>query len=258
MDNKQPDHADGGPASGRLLVPLVDILGDDNGDDDVAGGHADGADGENRLTADAVDPEDRGDGGEEHDDADDASGEKGGGRVVKAELVEDGGGVVEDGIDARPLLEEHGDGGDDDSLEHGSGLEEFLDGDELELEDVPGSRLTEVGEQLGDGALLKQRLGLDLEEFELDEFVLLVKSSEVGQHLACFLLASVVDQPTGGEGHEDHADEQNHGGEDLKADGREPSGIGLGLDSGAADEVGTATQVSDRAKPLQKQTNKTY
>jgi hypothetical protein len=34
-------------------------------------------------------------------------------------------------------------------------LEQLLDGHELELEDIPGSRLTQLWKQLGNGTLLK-------------------------------------------------------------------------------------------------------
>lgn len=103
MDDEQPDHAHGRPAGRRVVVPLVDVFRDDDGDDDVARRHADGADGEDGFAADAVNPEDRGDRRDEHHDADDAGGEEGGGVFAEAELVEDGGGVVKHGVDARPL-----------------------------------------------------------------------------------------------------------------------------------------------------------
>lgn len=35
MDNKQPDHGNGSPAGGRLGVPLILVLCDDDGDDDM-------------------------------------------------------------------------------------------------------------------------------------------------------------------------------------------------------------------------------
>lgn len=86
--------------------PLIAVFGDDDRDDDVAGCHADCADGEDGFAAYAVDVEDRRDGGEEHDDADDAGGEEGDGVGGEAEGGEDRGRVVQDGVDAGPLLEE--------------------------------------------------------------------------------------------------------------------------------------------------------
>lgn len=39
MDDKQPDHCNGSPSSSGLRSPLEFILGDDDGDDDVASSH---------------------------------------------------------------------------------------------------------------------------------------------------------------------------------------------------------------------------
>jgi hypothetical protein len=137
------------------------------------------------------------------------------------------------------LLEEHGHGGDNDALEHGPGLEQLADGDELQLEDVPGGGLAQVGEELGDGALLEQRLGLDLEELDLDQLVVRRQVAQVRQDPARLVLAAVVDEPTRREGHEDHAHEQDRGRAQLEAGRHEPGGVGLTL-AGAADEVSAA------------------
>lgn len=53
-----PDHSHSGPAGRLVRIPGIAVGGDDGGDDDVAGCHADGTDGEDRLAADAVDVED--------------------------------------------------------------------------------------------------------------------------------------------------------------------------------------------------------
>lgn len=135
------------------------------------------------------------------------------------------------------LLEEHGDCRDNDPLKHRLGLEQLLDRHKLQLEDVPRRLLAQLREQLGDGALLKQRLCLDLEELELDQFVVLGQAAEVRQHLAGFLLTAVVDQPTRREGHEDHADEEDDGRGELQAGRDQPGRVSLGLEGGAADEV---------------------
>lgn len=50
----------------------------------------------------------------------------------------------------------------------------------------------------------------------------------------------MVDEPAWGEGHEHHAEEQNESGGELQADGYKPGGVGLGLELGAADIVGSA------------------
>ena len=263
VNDKQPDHAHGSPAGGRLLVEAVDVPGQDDGDDEVARGHADGADDEDGLPAHAVNPQHGGDGGDEHDNTDHTRREQADGRGAEAELPEDLGSVVENlegshrqqrepcpqepplfiqpkthSIDGSPLLEEHRNRGNNNTLEHGLGLEQPGDGHKLQLKDVPGSLLAQVGELLGDAALLEQRLCLDLEELELDELVVRGEVSEVGEHGTGLLLAPVVEQPARGEGHPEHADEEDHRGAELDADGDEPGGVGLGLHGGAADVVG--------------------
>jgi hypothetical protein len=73
VDNEQPDHDNSSPASALVSGPLVFILGEDDGNDDVAGGHPDGAGDEDGLAADFVDVGDGWHGCEPHDDADDAT-----------------------------------------------------------------------------------------------------------------------------------------------------------------------------------------
>jgi hypothetical protein len=73
VDDEQPDHDNGSPASTFVGRPLVFVLGKDDCDDDVAGGHPDGAGDENRLAADFVYVGDSWHGCEPHDDADDAT-----------------------------------------------------------------------------------------------------------------------------------------------------------------------------------------
>ena len=75
----------------------------------MADAHGDGAEGQDGLAAQAVDVQDRWNRGHEHDDADDAGGEQTGGIGAQAERAEDLRRVVEDGVDASPLLKEHGD-----------------------------------------------------------------------------------------------------------------------------------------------------
>ena len=123
MDNEEPDHDNRSPTSRLVRLPLISVLRDNDGDDDVACRHTDSADGKNGLSAEFVDIENRWNGSEEHDDSNDPCGEEGDGVRAKTEGGEDCGRVVEDCVDAGPLLEEHGDCGDDDTLEHRSGTE---------------------------------------------------------------------------------------------------------------------------------------
>jgi hypothetical protein len=77
VDDEQPDHYYGCPARRTVVLKVVKVLGEDDGDDKVRKGHAEGSDGEDGFAAEFVDVEDCGDGGDEHDDADDAGCEEG-------------------------------------------------------------------------------------------------------------------------------------------------------------------------------------
>lgn len=87
---------------------------------------------------------------------------------------------VTHGVDSCPLLEEHGDCCNDNTLKHSLGLKERSNGDKLELESVRSGLCLQMRELLSQTSLLKERLGLDLEEFQFDEFVVSGKISEVG------------------------------------------------------------------------------
>lgn len=56
MDDEEPNHGDGRPASGLVRVPLVLVLSEDGRDNEMAGGHPDGSDEQDGLTAESVDP----------------------------------------------------------------------------------------------------------------------------------------------------------------------------------------------------------
>ena len=104
-------------------------------------------------------------------------------------------------IHTSPLLEEHGDGGETDAAKHGLGLEERGDSNELKLDDGERRPVCEMREVLGHGALLEQRLSLDLSVLELNELVVLAKTAKAGESLAGFGFASVMFKPSRGEGH---------------------------------------------------------
>lgn len=101
-----PDHGDCSPPSRLVRLPGIAVGGDNGGDDNVTGCHANGAYGEDRLAADAVDVENRRDGGDEHDDADDSSCEERDCYAGETEVFKNCGSVVEDRVDSSPLLEE--------------------------------------------------------------------------------------------------------------------------------------------------------
>lgn len=75
---------------------MVDVASEDDSDDKVAESHADGTHGKHGLAAEAVDPKDGWDRSDEHYYADDARGQEAGCVFTKAELLENGGGVVQD------------------------------------------------------------------------------------------------------------------------------------------------------------------
>lgn len=238
MDNEQPDHGNGCPTSGLVLGPAVRVLGEENGDDNVASSHTNGTDNEDWLSSNSINPQHGGGSCDKHDDTDDTSSQERNSVVGLTQLLEDGGSVVEHSVDSCPLLEEHGNTGNHAALQHALLGEERLDGNELKLEVVPDGLLAEVGELLGNASLFKQRLCLDFKELQLNELVVDRKASESRQDLLGLLFAVVVDEPTGREGHEDHASQETETGEDLKADGHKPGSLALVAEGGAADVVG--------------------
>ena len=58
MNNEQPHHDDCSPSSGLVVFEVVDVLGQNNGDNEVGECHTKGTDCQNGLTADAVNVQD--------------------------------------------------------------------------------------------------------------------------------------------------------------------------------------------------------
>lgn len=79
-----------------MRLKLVDVLGKNHGDDEMASTHANSADSQDRLTAESVDPQDCRDGSDKHDDTDDTSGQETGGVAAETKLSKDLRGVVQD------------------------------------------------------------------------------------------------------------------------------------------------------------------
>ena len=86
MDGVKPDEDNSGP-SGALMglgavigrsgcFPILSISRSNTSDDEMAHGHADAANDQNRLSAESVDVQDGGDRGEEHYDTYNSSREK--------------------------------------------------------------------------------------------------------------------------------------------------------------------------------------
>ena len=74
MDDEKPNHDNSSPTSCLVVLKVINVLGEDNSDDEMAKTHADSSDCENRFTAETIDPENGGDGGDKHDDSDDSCG----------------------------------------------------------------------------------------------------------------------------------------------------------------------------------------
>lgn len=153
-----------------------------------------------------------------------------------------------------PLLEEHSHSSQCDTTQHGLRLEERSNSYKLQLDDRPSRAVGQVREVLGCRTLFEHRLRFDLEEFKLDQVVVLRQVTEAGESLAGLSFAAVVDEPSRREGlsgckwmptdhgkgqyyHENHADEEDQGGEELKAQGDQPCGVRLSLAS-TSDVVG--------------------
>ena len=62
------------------------------------------------------------------------------------------------------------------------------------------------------------------------------------QDAAGFLLAAVMDKPTGREGHKDHSNKEDHARSQLQADGSQPRSVSLLATFGASDEIGAAVR----------------
>jgi len=107
-NDEEPDHGTSSPTGTGSATnsPLVPVATDETSNDDVARRHTNSARDQDRLAAKLVDVHDGWDGGNPHDNTNDTSSKQRDGVSRKAESLEDLGGVVEDGVDTSPLLEE--------------------------------------------------------------------------------------------------------------------------------------------------------
>jgi len=137
-----------------------------------------------------------------------------------------------------PLLEEHGERGDQDTLEHAPSGEETANSDELQLEDRQRAHVLEMGESLGQRLLLEETLSADLCVLKLDELVLLGEAAKIGEYTARLCFTAVMDEPTGRERHEDHTSTEKHSGSQLQSEREKPSSLLLSVSPGATDVVG--------------------
>ena len=76
MNDKKPNHGHSRPTSGAVSRPLIDVLGCDDGDDNVTCRHADGSNNQDRLAAKFVNVHDGRHRCQPHDDTDDTRGKE--------------------------------------------------------------------------------------------------------------------------------------------------------------------------------------
>lgn len=94
------------------------------------------------------------------------------------------------------MLEEHSNSSNNNTLKHSLALEQSTHSDKLEFKDISSSLFLQMRETFSQRSFLEKRLGLDLEEFKLDEFVVGRKVTEVGEDLSGFFFAAVVKKPS--------------------------------------------------------------
>jgi len=176
----------------------------------VAGSHAESTNDQSGFASPTINPHNGGNSCDKHDNADNTRRQQADGGGAEAKVLEDLRRVVENGVDTRPLLEEHSHSCDNDTLEHGLALEQAADGDELELGDTGDAEILKMGAVLRERLLLEERLGLDFGEFELDEFMVLGQAAQTGENTAGFWFPVVMDEPAGRKGHKDHANAEKH------------------------------------------------
>lgn len=62
-----------------MSLELVNVLGEDYSDNEMAKTHTDGTDSQNRFTTETINPQNSGNGSDKHDNTDDSSGQQTGG-----------------------------------------------------------------------------------------------------------------------------------------------------------------------------------
>jgi len=116
-DGEEPDEHDRHPSSGLVRWPVARALADDSSNDEVADTHDDRSGDESRFATPFIDVEHCGYGSEPHDDSDDSGSEERSGMTAQSETSEDEGSIVQDEVDASPLLEGHNEHSDGRTLE---------------------------------------------------------------------------------------------------------------------------------------------
>lgn len=179
-----------------MLFPIILAGRDDDTNDDLTDEHVNTSNKSERAATDLVDDEDGGDGSCDIDDTSDPSSQQGGSAACKTETLEDDGSVVNDcerrgqrmqfattiwqseltRVDTSPLLEEHHQGTQRDTLERVLAAENVRVLRNLALEDalVVTSKRRKT---LCESTPLENDFRLDLEVFNLHQDMLFRKTT---------------------------------------------------------------------------------
>ena len=185
--------------------------------------------------------------GHKHGNAHYAGREKGDSIAAHPELLEDGWGIVEHGINTRPLLldvsmwrtsadvgkysnlERHSHCSDHYTTEHGLAFKQARKAGSLELDITPSVRPLQMGKVELLGTLVEQTLGLDLEEFQLNQGIITGKTTEIGEHRERFVLTIMMCEPTRRERHEYHPNSEDDGWSYLQCKRNKPGCVTLSI-----------------------------
>jgi len=202
------DPGDGAPGAGEEEDVHAhegdeDLVGDeragrgaDDGDDELAHAHADGAEEEERAPAPLLDHVEAGKGGEDVDDVGDQADDEG---VGDAGALEEGGAVVEDEVDAGKLLE---------GLEAAAGGEPLAHG---AFEAVDVGRFAQ--------AQLVLVVGFDLGQFLDQRRVVDVEAAEAGEGFGGGFVVAALDVEARRLRQDQHSGDQDEGPGELYGDG---------------------------------------
>lgn len=98
MNDEEPNHCDGSPSSSLVGSPRCLVLGYDDSNDNVAGRHSNGANGEHGPPTNFIDVQHRRDSGDKHGDSNDSSSQEVSSISREAKVLEDSRSVVQDRV----------------------------------------------------------------------------------------------------------------------------------------------------------------
>ncbi len=238
--NVNPNQGDTDPSNNNVGWPVVLELSDDDGDGNHGKAHYHGSDEQHSLSADLIDDKHSWNSGNQENNTSNTSGEKGLGSASQSQRLEDVGGVVNNSVDTRPLLEEHDQPTGCNTLHVILGSEAVGVLGNLDLDEAS---VVLVGESWISGCkstLFGKGLGLDLEVLDLNQLVLHWEFSQPSESLQSLLLTADLNEPSWREWHEPDANGENDSWTSLDDGRHTPCHVGLAL-AGAANVVGAVT-----------------